>query len=221
MDGGAGNDTMGGGAGDDCMKGGAGADAMNGGAGADIMLGEEGADTMNGDSGNDFLDGGDGNDKLNGGDGNDWIAGSAGADQMSGGAGADIFVHRQDEDADGTLNTILDWDSGDIIRLCGQDNLFYVTKIEFQARDVDGIQNDVLVLLSDASKILIKNAAADFTPGNSFSDGIGMEFKGNNVDDFQHVDESNPLHDELCFVDCDDPVVQAPPTPIDFCDEQV
>jgi hypothetical protein len=139
---------------------------------------------------------------------------------MSGGSGADVFIHRQDEDADNTINYILDWDSGDVIRLCGQrDDLFYVVKIEFQARDVDGVKNDVVLLLSDASKIIVKNAAHDFQTGFA-GDGPGMNLIGANVDDFQFVAEFDPDHAELCFFDCPAPDVDKAPVPIDFCDDE-
>jgi hypothetical protein len=108
-----------------------------------------------------------------------------------------------------------------VIRLCGQrDDLFYVTKIEFQARDLDGLQNDVFILLSDASKIVVKNAAFDFQTGVA-GDGPGLNLVGANADDFQFVSEFDPNHDELCFVDCPSPDVGPAPTPIDFCDDNV
>jgi hypothetical protein len=124
------------------------------------------------------------------------------------------------------VNVINGWDAGDIIRLCGQHpNFYHVTKIEFISADNDFNSNDVLIALTDATLILIKNAAADFQQGISTFPN-GLEFVGANVDDFQHVDhvvdEELPLEERLCEFDCPDPVIAPAPLSSDweFCDEE-
>jgi Ca2+-binding RTX toxin-like protein len=214
MDGGNGNDAMDGGAGDDCMRGQDGNDSMAGGDGWDTLLGGKGNDTLSGGAGNDDLGGGKGNDRITGGDGNDRIIGGAGRDTMFGGEGADVFVFRQDEDDPGTANFINDWDSGDVIVLCGQSPFFFtVTKLDFVHLDNDGLKNDVAIALSDGAFIYVRNAADDFTEG----EGAMVEFEGNNVDDFVHVDFDDPL----CDIDCPPPEIPDPLEMFEFCVDEV
>lgn len=77
-----------------------------------LLVGGEGNDTLGGAGGADTLSGGDGNDRLNG---------SAGADIMSGGDGVDTFVlvNRPASNTLEDVDRILDWSSGDRIKLIG------------------------------------------------------------------------------------------------------
>ena len=61
---------------------------------------------------------GSGNDTLIGGDGNDWIYGNLGADTLTGGLGNDTFAYTAVAQSAGTaIDTITDFDSGDLIDL--------------------------------------------------------------------------------------------------------
>ncbi|MCV6586050.1 MAG: type I secretion protein [Marinibacterium sp.] len=143
LSGGDGQDSLSGGSGDDQLDGGRGADALTGGSGADTLLGGDDADVLDGGSGSDWLGGGTGADRLRGGSGDDALEGGAGHDHLNGGSGADLlmggagrdrlylgagadlatggagadrFVFR-DEDLDGSIDSITDFNPGEGDRL--------------------------------------------------------------------------------------------------------
>ncbi|MFO1190532.1 MAG: hypothetical protein U1E97_13390, partial [Alphaproteobacteria bacterium] len=163
--------------------------------------------------GDDAISGGDGNDKISGGAGGDYIYGGKGNDTMSGGAGTDIFLYEQ---ADGAGNDVItDWDSGDVIWLCGQPE-FTPVKVQFIAADfvsdqVNGDTNDVYVLFNNGQKLTILNAASDFTQGLDFTPVFATNtVAGSNADDFVHVGFNCPP------ITCTVPPVPAVPAPFDF-----
>jgi Ca2+-binding RTX toxin-like protein len=139
--GGAGNDAVSGGSGDDFVMASSGVDALRGGAGFDTldfsrMLGTmdlnlaKGTYTVgSGDAWNSgtvkgfehviLNDGGSrvmGSDAhatvFEGGDGADWIRSKLGADVITGGAGADTFAYLKKDTADGSVDTITDFEVG-------------------------------------------------------------------------------------------------------------
>jgi hypothetical protein len=241
MDGGYGDDVMDGGNGHDCLIGNDGYDSISGGNGNDTILGDSGYmgnddsaaimdvyygynnDSLSGGAGDDEIDGGYGNDTITGGDGNDIIAGGEGADDLTGGAGLDAFVFRQDEDYPGTVNVIRDYEAGEQIVLCGQDQSFYfVNKINFVAWEADGLQNDVRIRLSDGTVIVVIDAKADFEKGISVN-GSNVGDLAGNLDDFLWLDihSKDPAMKELvekyCHIDCEGPAFDPAPDPINFC----
>ena len=164
------------------MNGGSGSDKVSGGEGTDVLFGGSGHDRVYGGKGNDQLDGGSGADTLKGGSGTDEIVGGAGDDWLSGGSGADVFYFRQNE-GDGSVDTISDWDSGDVIALCGQTvRNFFVAKEEVAnlQPSTSDVRNDVIVTLSDNNQIRILNAADDFTRGDTGA----LDTVAGNADDF-------------------------------------
>jgi Ca2+-binding RTX toxin-like protein len=247
ISGGAGNDSIDAGGDDDCVHGDDGNDNLNGGAGSDIILGGAGNDTIQGDgaievtkaeasleeiavpveSYNDKIDGGEGRDLIDGGWGDDIIAGGADRDRMTGGEGNDAFVFREDEN-DGVRDVITDFDYGDKIVFCGQDEYFYfINKIDYIAAQSDGEQNDVLIRMSDGSKILVLNAADEISAGNRAGGTQSWESRdfneGNWKNPFVWIDEHSQdpeqmaLVEQYCEIDCDAPVIPGQLTPIDFC----
>jgi Ca2+-binding RTX toxin-like protein len=62
-----------------------------------------------------------GNDVLNGREGDDTLSGGAGADRLAGGSGNDIFAFDGGDSTAGSMDTILDFASGDKIDLAGVD----------------------------------------------------------------------------------------------------
>ncbi|MDG6881759.1 Serralysin precursor [Phocoenobacter uteri] len=79
------------------------------------LKGSQYADTLIGNKANNKIWGGNGNDLIKGGEGNDYLDGGVGADTLMGGAGNDVFAFNNQ--LDGTLDTILDFEQGDKIRL--------------------------------------------------------------------------------------------------------
>lgn len=92
------------------IAGNEGNDMITGGGYADFLLGNEGNDTLDGGCGDDTLHGGLGDDTVRGGHGNDQVFGDFGADDLWGGEGADTFCFIQRTIADGTHDTIHDFD---------------------------------------------------------------------------------------------------------------
>lgn len=115
MFGDAGNDDMRGGNGRDVMFGGADDDRVNGNGGADFLNGDAGNDVVLGGDGDDSLNGGDGDDDLRGGEGVDIIIGDGGADRLRGEEGGDIFEFNLDDSLIGAEDTILDFETSDVI----------------------------------------------------------------------------------------------------------
>ncbi len=82
---------------------------------AAVKSGTTGNDEITGTSGKDVLKGLDGNDTLRGAASDDWIYGGNGSDTLTGGKGNDVFAF--DTALDGTIDTITDFTSGDLIGL--------------------------------------------------------------------------------------------------------
>jgi VCBS repeat-containing protein len=120
--GGTGNDSIDGDTGADQLGGGDGDDSLEGGADHDTLEGEAGSDMLRGGGGDDRLLGGPGDDRLLGEAGADWLAGGDGSDTLAGGANADAFVFGLDSPT-GTIDTITDFASGDLIVLPGVNPL--------------------------------------------------------------------------------------------------
>lgn len=127
-DGGA--DVLNGGDGDDSVRGGSNNDTINGDNGNDTLWGDDGDDTVHGGAGNDTIRGGDNNDTLNGGAGNDSIYGEwgndviyagKGSDTLSGGDGSDRFIFDNATLTRLDVDTIIDFQKGDIIDLSAID----------------------------------------------------------------------------------------------------
>lgn len=116
--GGSGHDSLSGDDGTDRLEGGKGDDDLFGGKGSDKLYGGSGADDLFGEDGKDYLNGGSGDDRLEGGAGNDRLLGEKGSDVLVGGLGEDRFVFRA-SDADGSQDTISDFEIGDLIELRG------------------------------------------------------------------------------------------------------
>jgi Ca2+-binding RTX toxin-like protein len=139
--GGAGTDAVAGGSGEDFVMVSSGVDALRGGAGFDTldfsrMLGQLDLNlakgtytvgsgnawntgTVNGfehvilNDGGSYVMGSDSHATVfEGGDGADWIRSKLGADVISGGAGADTFAYLKKDTADGSVDTIADFDVG-------------------------------------------------------------------------------------------------------------
>jgi hypothetical protein len=91
-------------------------ETLNGSGQNDRLLGLTGNDTLFAFAGNDLLDGGTGSDRLDGGDGNDVVIGGPGSDWLKGGSGADFFSFGL-SDADGRLDTLVDFNPGEGDRL--------------------------------------------------------------------------------------------------------
>jgi Ca2+-binding RTX toxin-like protein len=144
LNGGAGNDILRGGAGNDAIDGGTGMDIIDfsdGTAGIDVALVQSpgnttvnltaaglGTDTyknIEGIFGTAFADTLHGtalNDYFNGGGGKDTLIGGGGSDTLIGGAGSDTFKWLAGDVAGGSLDTILDFETGaagDILDLSG------------------------------------------------------------------------------------------------------
>ncbi|WP_318245771.1 hypothetical protein [Ruegeria marisrubri] len=117
----AGNDNLVGFGGDDRLLGGEGQDTLSGGAGQDYLEGGIGNDRLYGGSGDDFMQGGSGADEFQfiPGDGNDTIEDfEVGIDSMVLFGGLTVSgLSEADVDGDGTLDTIVDFSSGDSVTL--------------------------------------------------------------------------------------------------------
>lgn len=121
LHGGAGQDSIRGGSNNDTISGGDGDDMLWGDDGNDIIWGDAGADTLRGGAGNDILGGGAGNDAFYGEDGNDILYAGLGSDILSGGAGNDRFVFDNASLTRLDVDTIIDFQKGDIIDLSAID----------------------------------------------------------------------------------------------------
>lgn len=174
-----GSDLILGGAGNDYIDGGSGSDRLDGGDGVDMLAyvdslmpvlvdlaagtattarehdlvanfegvaGSRGGDTLLGSSNGDLLLGFLGADRLDGRAGDDTLAGGRGDDTLSGGAGADRFVFDLGDGHD----EILDFSAGDIVELHGVGSW----------RSITQTGSDVLVTVSDADTLLLRNAVA-------------------------------------------------------------
>ncbi|MBL6082220.1 hypothetical protein JMJ56_30040 [Belnapia sp. T18] len=102
-----------------------------GGPGNDTIRGDGAANRLVGGAGNDAINGLGGNDSINGGEGRDILRGGAGQDNAAGGVGNDTFTIFAADLADGTTDTILDFEGAgrpyastgtDILRLEGFDD---------------------------------------------------------------------------------------------------
>ena len=92
-----------------------------------LVIGSNFNDFIYGGTFADTLNGGGGADLINGGGGNDLITGGLGSDTLYGGAGADSFIwSRTDllQSAQGTKDTVLDFEGGGDGRLSGDFLLF-------------------------------------------------------------------------------------------------
>jgi len=96
-------------------------DIVIGGLGFDFISTGEGNDIVVGGAGDDIIDGGAGSDIIRGGEGADIIDGGAGADILIGGEGADIFEFEASDFADGSTDSVLDFEVGDRIIVNGSD----------------------------------------------------------------------------------------------------
>ncbi|MCI0756390.1 endonuclease/exonuclease/phosphatase family protein [Teichococcus vastitatis] len=81
-----------------------------GGAGNDTIRGDAGANRLVGGAGNDAINGMGGKDAINGGDGRDTLRGGLGQDSLVGGGGNDTFSIFAADLADGTVDTIQDFE---------------------------------------------------------------------------------------------------------------
>ena len=117
------------------------------------IFGTEGVDSLTGTTedemifgleGNDMLRGGGGDDVLFGGDGDDVLqSGGAGAVVLFGGDGADIFALNAGEGVD----TIMDFENGDLIGLAGGISAGNLYKVQDGANTVIGTyQGDLLAV---------------------------------------------------------------------------
>ncbi|MGF1539549.1 MAG: calcium-binding protein [Pleurocapsa sp.] len=113
IDGRGGRDLIFGGPGDDFLQGGAGNDTILGGEGNDTILGGDGDDLLFGGPGDDIILGGPGDDTIFGGEGNDTILGGSGSDLLFGNEGQDVFVFDVEDFADGSIDTIADFELGE------------------------------------------------------------------------------------------------------------
>ncbi len=125
IDAGAGRDVIDAGQGNDSVIGGPGDDIIFGGAGNDFLEGGSGNDRIFGGDGDDIINGGAGNDTIIGGAGNDSIYGGAGSDLLFGNAGQDVFIFDIQDFADGSVDTLGDFEFGQdsiIITGLGEDD---------------------------------------------------------------------------------------------------
>ena len=104
IDGMAGDDDISALDGDDFLIGGKGSDTLGGGAGADTILGGMGSDIIFAFDGDDVVDAGKGSDIIFGGEG---------ADIMFGGKGEDTFIFELEDFADGSIDTVADFELGE------------------------------------------------------------------------------------------------------------
>jgi len=117
------NDTLRGEGGNDFLDGKGGNDNLQGGSGHDRIYGRFGNDDITGEEGNDMLYGNEGRDTIDGGDGIDRILGGQGSDLLTGGAGQDAFVYLAGDINFGSVDTITDYNSGEVINLSGVLNV--------------------------------------------------------------------------------------------------
>ena len=80
-------------------------------------------ENVTGSSANDTLVGNREDNVLAGGSGNDSLAGGAGDDYLYGNGGNDVFVFSNEDDADGDVDFVTDFDSGDRIDFLGFGDL--------------------------------------------------------------------------------------------------
>ncbi|RED44698.1 calcium-binding protein, partial [Aestuariispira insulae] len=162
LEGGEGNDTLSAGAGDDILDGGTGDDVLDGGAGNDVLEGSDGADQLTGGAGEDTLSGGAGDDILTGGQGNDTLDGGIGNDTLVGGEGSDVFLLT----AEAGLDVIEDADGSDRIVLA--DGIS-AEQVVFLKND-----NDLTLILTEESQLLIRNWFTGSRPSIETSDGTSV-----------------------------------------------
>ncbi len=106
--------------GSDLIVGNAGDDSILGNGGADFLMGGKGNDTVKGGAGRDTVLGGVGDDEVFGGSGHDVLSGDQGTDTLIGGTGDDTFAFF-DFAADGSVDTISDYEANDNLALVGFD----------------------------------------------------------------------------------------------------
>ena len=106
-------ELMDGRAGDDFVSGSDGNDFVIGGSGSDTLGGGDGNDTILGGIGDDAIFAFDGDDVVDAGAGNDTIYGNEGADIIFGGEGEDTFVFKLEDFADGSIDTVADFELGE------------------------------------------------------------------------------------------------------------
>ena len=100
-------------AGDDYISGSDGNDFVIGGSGSDTLGGGAGEDTVIGGIGDDIIFAFDGDDVVDAGAGDDIIYGNKGADIVFGGEGQDTFVFKLEDFADGSIDTVADFELGE------------------------------------------------------------------------------------------------------------
>ena len=129
IDAGTGRDVINAGTGDDSVIGGADDDIIFGLSGNDFLEGSNGNDRIFGNNGDDIVNGGAGNDTISGGRGNDTLYGGAGSDQLFGDAGQDVFLFDIQDFADGSIDTIADFQFGNdriiVIGLAEEDQISF------------------------------------------------------------------------------------------------
>jgi Ca2+-binding RTX toxin-like protein len=99
--------------GDDSISASDGNDFILGGAGNDTIGGGDGNDSILGSKGGDLIFAYTGDDAVHGGKGNDIIRGGEGSDILFGGDGKDYFVFDLENFADGSMDTVADYDIDD------------------------------------------------------------------------------------------------------------
>jgi Ca2+-binding RTX toxin-like protein len=97
-------------AGDDYLSASDGDDFILGGADNDTIGGGDGDDSILGGIGGDLIFAYTGDDVVYAGDGNDIIRGGEGSDILFGAEGQDIFVFNLENFADGSMDTVADFD---------------------------------------------------------------------------------------------------------------
>jgi Ca2+-binding RTX toxin-like protein len=97
-------------AGDDEISASDGDDFIMGNAANDTIGGGDGDDTILGGTGGDLIFAYKGDDVVNAGEGNDIIRSGEGSDVLFGGNGKDIFTFELKDFADGSMDTVADFD---------------------------------------------------------------------------------------------------------------
>lgn len=141
-----------------------------------LIAPDDGDSELEGDHGNDVLIGLGGADLLTGGDGFDLLVGGPGADTMSGGADVDVFQWRDGDLGGGVFDTIIDFESDDILDL---SSIFAAQGLTFDPQEFDvnlfltltEAGGDTVISLFDGTPVVILEGVSGLTLEELYAQG--------------------------------------------------
>ena len=161
------------------------ADSITTGSGADTIVTGNGGDTVDSGAGIDTVTGGTGADTIDGGTGADTITGGDGVDSLTGGTGNDTFSYDADDsigvvvagdDNDTGQDSIVDWASGDLIKITGELATGFSAATDVLVGTATGSKSDASVGAYLKTVYLVDRAGV--ADGTAFETAINVTTNG-------------------------------------------